>query len=183
MFGEIFESGSLTIIYALVLGISFFFALLSLIGVGVGDMFDFDVDSELDFISISPFAIASFGAIFGLVGLITLEWLEMSPIPSILVSSGVGVVFGLAAQAFFIYILAPSKSSHYSLETDAVGREAEVTITIPGSGLGQVAFTNQSGRVTLGARSTTGSPIRTGEVIQIERISGRVAFVTPIERE
>jgi hypothetical protein len=179
MFDNLLSTGPLTIVYAAVLGVSFLFALLSLIGAEVGDIFDFDTETDLDFINVSPFALATFGAFFGLTGLVTRLWFESEVIPSIVWSAGVGVFFGALAQVFFIYILAPSKSSHFSLKEDAVGREAEVIITVPGAGLGKVAFTNRSGRVTLGARSTTGRQIRAGEIVLIERISGRVAFVTP----
>jgi hypothetical protein len=154
-----------------------------LVGAELGDILDFDVDAEsegiFDFVSISPFALAMFGSIFGLVGLITRIWLEMGPIPSILLSVGSGFIIGAAAQAFFIYVLSPSKSSHFSLADD-VGREAEVIISIPSNGLGQIAFNNVSGRVTLGARSSTGQEINNGDLVTIEKIVGRVAIVRSV---
>jgi len=179
MLEDLLGTGPLSLVYAAILVVSFIFALLSLIGAEIGDLFDFDTDADLDFINVSPFALATFGAFFGLTGLITRLWLDLEVMPSIFWSTAVGLLFGLSAQAFFIYILAPSKSSHFSLEEDALGREAEVIITVPGNGLGQIAFSNRSGRVTLGARSTTGRQIKPGEIVLIERISGRVAFVTP----
>jgi hypothetical protein len=137
MLDALFSSGTLNLVYTIVFGISFIFALISLIGAEIGDVLDFDVDADsegiFDFVSISPFALAMFGAIFGMVGLITRLWLDMEAIPSIIWSAGSGIVIGAAAQAFFIYILSPSKSSHYSLTEDATGREAEVIITIPES--------------------------------------------------
>ncbi len=179
MIDALLSSGTLALVYAGILVVSFLFAILTLIGGEIGDLFDFgvDADTDLDFISISPFALAVFGATFGLIGLITRLWLELDTVPSVLWSGGLALIFGAAAQAFFIYILSPSKSSHYSLEEDATGREAEVIITIPGNGLGQIAFNNVSGRVNLGARSTTGKQIRTGQIVKIDRIVGRVAFV------
>jgi hypothetical protein len=90
-----------------------------------------------------------------------------------------GIVIGGLAQVVFIYVLSPSTSSHYTLSDDAVDRDAEVLVTIPGSGMGQITYDNVSGRVTLGARSTTGRQIKTGERVVIERIVGRVAYVRP----
>jgi membrane protein implicated in regulation of membrane protease activity len=107
----------------------------------------------------------------------------MEPIPSILWAAGSGILIGIAAQAFFLYVLSPSKSSHYSLEEDAIGRDAEVVITIPSEGMGQITFNNVSGRVTLGARSAAGQTIRSGEVVVIEKIVGRVALVRPTSEE
>lgn len=187
MLEGLFSSGTLNLVYTIVFAISFIFALISLVGAELGDVLDFDVDADsegiFDFVSISPFALAMFGAIFGMVGLITRLWLDMEPIPSIIWSAGSGIVIGAAAQAFFIYVLSPSKSSHFSLMDDAIGREAEVIITIPGKGLGQIAFNNISGRVTLGARSSTGKKINNGDLVTIEKIVGRVAIVRPYLEE
>ena len=102
-----------------------------------------------------------FGAAFGLTGLISRLWLGMEAIPSILVATVGGLVIGGISQAIFVYFFSPSRSSHYSLERDAIGREAEVIITIPSEGLGQIAYNNVSGRVTVGARSaTTRKPLK-----------------------
>jgi len=182
---QLFASGTLNLVYAGILLLSFFFALLSFIGAEIGEAFDFDFDVDgeggIDFISISPFALAMFGATFGLAGLITRIWLDMDVTPSILWSAGLGLIIGALAQAFFLYVLSPSKSSHYSLQEDAIGREAEVIITIPSSGLGEIAFNNVSGRVKLGARSVSGKEIPSGDVVIIKRIVGRVAFVQSVE--
>lgn len=185
MLEELFASGTLNLVYAGILLVSFFFALLSFIGAEIGEAFDFDFDMDgdggFDFVNISPFALAMFGATFGLAGLITRIWLEMNVTPSVLWSAGLGLIIGALAQAFFLYVLSPSKSSHYSLQEDAIGREAEVIITIPSSGLGEVAFNNVSGRVKLGARSVSGKEIPSGDVVIIKRIVGRVAFVQRVE--
>lgn len=187
MLEALFSSGTLNLVYTIVFAISFIFALISLIGAELGDVLDFDVDADsegiFDFVNISPFALAMFGAIFGMVGLITRLWLEMEAIPSIIWSAGSGILIGAAAQAFFIYILSPSKSSHFSLTDDAVGREAEVILTIPNEGLGQIAFNNVSGRVTLSARSSAGQQINNGDLVTIEKIVGRVAIVRPFSEE
>jgi len=186
MLDELFASGALNLVYATIMGLSFIFALLSLLGAELGEALDFDLDldadADIDFVNISPFALAMFGATFGLVGLITRIWFEMEAIPSVLWATGLGLVLGGAGQAFFIYVLSPSKSSHYSLQDDAIGREAEVITSIPSSGLGEIAFNNVSGRVKLGARSATGEPIDYGDIVTIERIVGRVALVQPSKR-
>jgi hypothetical protein len=182
---ELFASGTLNLVYVAIVAISFIFALISLLGAEVGDALDFDLDvdgdTDFDFVNVSPFALATFGAAFGLVGLITRLWFDMAPIPSILWAAGLGALLGGLAQVLFIYVLSPSKSSHYSLQADAIGREAEVITTIPGKGLGEIAFNNVSGRVKLGARSVSGEEIPYGDVVIIKRIVGRVAFVKSLE--
>ncbi len=189
MLKEFLASGTLNIVYAGAVLTSFIFALITLLGAEFGDALDLDfdadadVDSGLDFISVSPFALAMFGAAFGMTGLITRLWADMEAVPSVLWATAVGLVIGAAAQAFFIYVLSPSKSSHFSLSDDAAGREVEVITTIPGSGLGEIAYDNVSGRVKLGARSATGRQIKRGVLVKIERVNGRIAVVHPIEED
>lgn len=183
MLQEFFSSGALNLIYAAVVLISFIFAVVSLLGAEFGDALEFDAnidgDGGLDFMSISPFALAMFGAAFGLTGLITRLWFDMSAIPSMILASVIGLLVGTLAQALFFYVFSPSKSSHFSLRDDAVGQDAQVIVTVPSEGMGTVAFDNRSGRVTLGARSATGKQIATGVSVRIEQITGRVAVVRP----
>ncbi len=185
MIQEFLASGTLNLVYAGVVLISFIFAAVILFGAELGDAFDVDVDVDadagFDFVSISPFSLAMFGATFGVTGLLTRLWLEMDVIPSVLWATALGFVIGVAAQALFIYVLSPTKSSHFSLAEDGIGREVEVITTIPGDGLGEIAYDNISGRVKLGARSVTGKQIKRGEIVKIERVTGRVAVVRLVE--
>jgi membrane protein implicated in regulation of membrane protease activity len=189
MFQEFLASGTLNLVYASMVFISFVFAVITLFGAEFGDALDVDIDLDadtdgvFDFISVSPFALAMFAATFGMTGLITRLWLGMEAIPSILWAVGLGILIGGVAQALFLYVLSPSKSSHFSLTDDAIGREVEVIITIPDNGMGQIAFDNVSGRVTLGARSAEDQQINRGKFVIIERITGRVAVVRPVEKE
>jgi len=186
MLQEFLASGTLNLVYVGAVLISLVFAVITLIGAEAGDMLDFDLDADadsgVDFVNISPFALAMFGAVFGLTGLITRMWLEMSTIPSILWATGFGIVVGALAQAFFIYVLSPSKSSHYDLAAVALGREVEVIVTIPPDGRGTVAFDGAGGRMTLGARSGTGKQISRGQTVTIEKIVGRIVVVQPMDK-
>lgn len=187
MFQEFLASGTLNLIYAVLILISLIYAIIALVGAEFGDALDIDMevdvdaDTGMDIASVSPFALAMFGATLGLTGLITRIWLEMEPIPSILWAVGIGVIVGGLAQVLFIYVLSPSRSSHFSLSDDALGREVEVIITIPAEGLGQIAYDNVSGRVTLGARSANSKEIKRGEVVKIEKVTGRVAVVSLVD--
>ena len=128
MLQEFLASGTLNLIYAVLILISFIFAVITLVGAEVGDALDLDIDVDVDadtgvdIASVSPFALAMFGATFGLTGLITRIWFEMGAIPSILWAVGIGIVIGGLAQVLFIYVLSPSRSSHFSLADDAIGR-------------------------------------------------------------
>ena len=184
---EIFSISALNLIYAAAVFLSFVFAMLALFGAGIGDAFDIDLDAgvdaagpaetDFDFLSISPFALAMFGAAFGLTGLITRFAFDMAAAASLFWATVFGLIVGAMAQVLFLYVLSPSKSSHYSLADVAVGRDAEVIITIPAEGLGTIAFDTVSGRVTLGARSAAGKEIAKGQPVSIEKVTGRVAVV------
>jgi hypothetical protein len=187
MVQEFFSSGALNFIYAVAVFISFIFTVMMLLGAGIGDAFDFDFDADVDgaagadadfdFLSISPFALAMFGAAFGVTGLITRIAWDMGAAASLFWATLAGLVIGTLAQLLFLYVLSPSKSSHYSLADVAVGRDAEVIITIPAEGLGTVAFDTLSGRVTLGARAKMGKKIAKGQTVTIDKVTGRVAVV------
>lgn len=185
MIQEFLTSGALNIIYAAAVLVSFVFAMMTLFGAGITDAFDFDVDvdvdtdADFDFLSISPFALAMFGAAFGLTGLITRIAFDMGAAASLFWAAVIGLIVGALAQVLFLYVLSPSKSSHYSLADVASGREAEVIISIPAEGLGTIAFDTLSGRVTLGARSSMGKQIAKGQAVTIEKVNGRVAIVRP----
>ena len=187
MFEDFFSSGALNFVYAAAVIVSFVFAIVTLLGAEFGDALDFDADvdadSGVDFLSISPFGIAMFGAAFGLTGLITRLWFDMDAGASLVWAVVVGLGVGVLAQALFLYVFSPSKSSHYSLAADAVGRDVQVIVTVPSEGLGKIAFDNVSGRVTLGARSVTGKRIVSGETVRIEQVTGRVALVRPVDDE
>lgn len=187
MLGDFFSSGALNFVYAAAVVVSFIFAIVTLLGAEFGDALDFDADidadSGIDFLSISPFGLAMFGAAFGVTGLITRLWFDMNAGPSLFWAIVVGLGVGILAQLLFLYVFSPSKSSHFSLSADAVGRDAQVIITVPNEGLGKIAFDNVSGRVTLGARSATGKQIVNGEAVRIEQVTGRVALVRPVDDE
>ena len=91
------------------------------------------------------------------MGAVNAAAFDMNAAPSLFWATVIGLIVGTLAQVLFLYVLSPSKSSHYSLADVASGREAEVIITIPAEGLGTIAFDTMSGRVTLGARSALGT--------------------------
>ncbi len=183
MIQEFFSSAALNLVYGAAVLVSFVFAMMTLFGAGIGDAFDFDLDADVDadtdfdFLSLSPFALAMFGAAFGLTGLITRIAFDMGAAASLFWATVFGLIVGSLAQVLFLYVLSPSKSSHFSLADVAAGREAEVIITVPAEGLGTIAFDTVSGRVTLGARSSSGKQISKGQVVFIEKVNGRVAVI------
>ena len=183
MLQEFLSTSALNVLYVTTVFVSFIYVVAVLAGAGLGDALDIDFDADVDadggfdFLSISPFALAMFGAAFGLTGLIIRISFDMSAAASLFWATIAGLLVGGLAQILFLYVLSPSKSSHYSLADVAVGRDAEVIITIPAEGLGTIAFNTVGGRVTLGARSSAGKQIAKGQVVSVEKMSGRIAVV------
>ena len=126
---------------------------------------------------------AMFGAAFGLAGLVTRIVYDMPAIPSVLWSALAGILVAGLAQALFIYVLLPTTTSHVKLTDDATGRTVDVIITIPSKGKGTVAYDGKAGRVTLAAISSNGRKINNGESVVVEKIVGRVAYVSPASKQ
>lgn len=119
-------------------------------------------------------------AVFGAVGLLLLLVFDVESATSILVSLGVGLIVGLIALTLLVYLPSRGKAEEALIDFDATGRRADVVISIPPNGLGEVTFRNGQERVNLGARSANGQPIGTGAVVVIERVTNRVAVVAPL---
>jgi len=120
-------------------------------------------------------------AVFGGVGLLALLLLRVAPTSSILWSLGVGLLAGFAALALLVYLPRRGQVEEALLDFDAAGRRAQVVIPIPANGLGEVALVDDGGEVLhLGARAATGATIAAGATVVIERVSKRVAVVSPL---
>lgn len=190
---DLFGDNTLNVIYAAALFIGVIYALFLLffqgIGGALGDLdVDFDVDTDLDLdadaageaAGVSMLAVASFISAFGAFGLIAVTLLDASAVAGLIAALLGGVVMGLAAQAFFVYILSPTVSSEVH-QTRLIGMAAEITTPIPPGGIGQVALVVEGSRMTYSARATTEGEIYTrGTPVRIERIVGGVAYVTSI---
>jgi len=120
-------------------------------------------------------------AVFGGVGLLALLVLRVAPVSAILWSLGVGLVVGFAALALLVYLPRRGQAEEALIDFDAAGRRAQVVIPIPANGLGEVALVDDGGeQIHLGARAATGVAIDAGGMVVIERVTRRVAVVSPL---
>lgn len=122
-------------------------------------------------------------AVFGAVGLLGLLLFKLAPNTSVVVALGFGLVVGFIALALLVYLPSRGKVEEALIDFDAAGRRAEVVIPIPAAGLGEVTFVNGAERVHLGARSATGRAIPAGAAVVIERVTKRVAVVSPLGQD
>lgn len=195
---DIFGDNPIHIVYAAALLIGLVYAIFLLFFQGIGDALgdlDFapgvDVDmGDIDLIDadgaseatgVSMLAVASFISSFGAFGLISATLFGAGTVISLIVALAGGVLIGIAAQGFFLYILSPTISSEVR-QARLIGQVAEITTPIPINGVGQIAFVAQGSRVTYSARATDEqSAFERGTPVRIERIVGGMAYVSAID--
>jgi membrane protein implicated in regulation of membrane protease activity len=199
---DFFADSPLNVIYAaaLFLGVMYSAFLLFFQGIGdvLGDLdFDLDVDVDVDAdlgdmdlgdvdggaeaTGVSMLAIASFITSFGAFGLLAVTLVDAGAAASLIAALFGGVVIGILAQLFFLYILSPTISSEIH-QARLVGMVAEITTPIPVNGVGQIAFVAQGSRVTYSARATEEDQgVERGTPVRIERIVGGMAYVSKLE--
>lgn len=189
MSGLMQSLGLLNLVYLVLVGIGFIYALLSLLGHGIGelDLPDLDFDTgdvpsfdhgEVGLPSISPMSIASFVTAFGAFGFISSQLFEVSARTSLLFAVGGGLVVGVIAQLTFIYIFSPQTSS-LRTHQDVIGSAAEVITPIPDGGVGQIAVVARGTRATYSARSKPGLTFKQGDIVRVVELVGSIAFVEP----
>lgn len=199
---EFFAENPVHIIYALSLFVGVVYAGFLMFFHGIGDVlgdldFDMDIDMDMDVdladidtiidhdgvaeaTGVSMIAIASFVTSFGAFGLVTAMG-GAGTLLSLLAALVGGLIFGIAAQVFFLYILSPTISSEVR-QAQLIGHAGEITTPVPENGVGQMALIAEGSRMLYSARSADqGVKIARGTPVRIERIVGNVAYVTVIE--
>jgi hypothetical protein len=117
--------------------------------------------------------------VFGAVGLLAeLVW-QFSPASGILWSLAAGLIAGFFTQIILVWRSGRQAAEEQAIEYDVAGKEAEVLITVPAGGLGEILYRDTEGPIHLGASSSSGQSIETGARVIIERVSNRVAIVRP----
>lgn len=201
-FTDFLNESTLNLVYAAALFIGLVYTLFLLFFQGIGDVLgdldidfdadmDLDVDTDLDFdldgdaaheaAGVSMLAIASFVSSFGAFGLIAVTLFNAGDIAGLVAALAGGIVVGILAQAFFLYILSPTISSEVRQAT-LIGMVAEITTPIPAQGVGQIAFVAEGSRVTYSARATDDEKaLVRGTPVRVERIVGGVAYVSALD--
>lgn len=142
---------------------------------GLGTDADGGVDGHpfLDSRAISVF-ITAFGG-FGAIGV----RMGLSVIASSMLGLTSGLVLGGAVAMFARFLHSQQSTSSVSNAT-LVGRTAQVIVTIPAGGVGQVSCRVGEERVEKLARSRGGAELKPGELVRIEEFAGESAIVGPV---
>jgi len=195
---DVFGDNPLNYVYVLALIVGVIYSIFLVFFHGVGDALgDLDLDlggaahgvdlhlpdahDASEATGVSLLAIASFVSSFGAFGLIAVTLLGAGAVVSFVLALAGGVVVGILAQLFFLYILSPTISSEV-IQARLIGQVAEITTPIPARGVGQIAFVAEGSRVTYAARSADEiADLQRGTPVRIERIVGGLAYVSPLD--
>ena len=132
---------------------------------------------------LSPITIATFITVFGGVGVITTQLFNVGPGMSLIYSVTGGLVCSGLMFLFYSQFLIRSQGSSEVHRRELVGLQAEVTVPIGETAIGQVTYLTKSGRMSSMARSVDGKPIPRGQFVQIVRTVGSQVLVRPISAE
>ncbi|MCD4684980.1 MAG: hypothetical protein K8S97_03475 [Anaerolineae bacterium] len=199
---EFFAENPVHVIYALALFVGVVYAAFLMFFHGIGDVlgdldFDMDLDVDVDVdladidtildsdgvteaTGVSMIAIASFVTSFGAFGLVAAMG-GAGTFISLMSALVGGLLFGIAAQAFFLYILSPTISSEVR-RAQLIGQAGEITTPVPMDGVGQIALVAEGARMLYSARAVDeDTEISRGTPVRIERIVGGVAYVTVLD--
>jgi membrane protein implicated in regulation of membrane protease activity len=197
IYHDLFGSSVLNMVYALALFTGVMYSLFLLFFQGIGDAlgdldFDLDVDTDIgdidlidadgasEAVGVSMLAVASFVSSFGAFGLISVTLFGAGTAASLILALLGGLLVGIAAQIFFLYILSPTISSEVH-QANLIGVVGEITTPIPTDGVGQIAFVAEGSRITYSARATEPRVIPRGTPVRVERIVGGIAYVDVLD--
>ncbi len=188
-----FQWNVLTCLYGVALFGGLLYAFLLLFSQGVGHTLDLGIDlGHFDLgwhgglghdvgevTGLSLLAVVGFVTAFGASGLGSIVLFSAGTLVSLLCALLGGALVGGAGQVFFVRVISPTISSNIDYG-NIKGVSAEVTVSIPPDGLGQVAFVAEGQRHTLSARASSGVAIARNVPVIIDTVRSGVAYVSEV---
>lgn len=174
---EVLTSASALTVFLIVAGLGFIFLLVSLVFGEVFDSLGVDgLDTSHGPGVIDTRVISVFVTTFGGVGAIGIQ-MGLGVVASSLLGLASGVVLGALVSMFGRFLYKQQASSSVSV-TQMVGRTAQVIVTIPAGGIGQISCRIGEERVEKIARSREDGELRLGTIVRIEEIAGDSVIVS-----
>jgi hypothetical protein len=176
------------IFYVSLLVLGFLYSVISLLAGWISDvgghfhldLGGHDVPGHADTGHLGPISgttVATFVTGFGGGGVIGHYWLRWPLLGSLGLAVGSGVVVAAAAYAILDFIFRETQAGSEFAVGETVGRDAEVIVSIPEGGVGEVAYIMRGQREQSSARAVDGALIPKGSAVIIERVSGPTAYV------
>lgn len=128
---------------------------------------------------ISPIVISTFITSFGGAGIVSRVVFDVSGPVSLLYATLVGVALAGIMFLFYSKFLIASQGSSEVHVARLVGLTAEVTVSIPETGTGEIALVAGGSRVTYPARSSQRVAIQRGVLVTVDQMLGSIALVSP----
>jgi membrane protein implicated in regulation of membrane protease activity len=129
---------------------------------------------------LSPITVASFITTFGGIGIIATQFFRVKPEWSLVFATTGGLLVSGLMYLFYSQFLIRSQGSSEIRQADLIGLQAEVTVPIGETSMGQVTYLTKSGRMSSMARSIDGKAIPRGQFVVILRAIGPQVLVRPI---
>jgi membrane protein implicated in regulation of membrane protease activity len=134
-------------------------------------------DGTVHYSPLSPVTIAMFVSTFGGTGILYKRFIHPQfwvHVPMAAVSAL--VVAGIVSWVFYRIMLATQSTSQPRAE-EAIGMEAEVTVSIPHQGLGEIAYTLRGARLTSSAKTADNKEIPARAMVKIVKQVGNTCIV------
>ena len=177
---EFLTSASALTVFLIIAGLGFVFLLISLVFGEVFDHLGVDaLDSSHGPGFIDTRVISVLVTTFGGVGAIGIQ-IGLGVVASSLLGLASGVALGAVVSLFARFLHKQQASSSVSV-AQMVGRSAQVTVTIPAGGIGQISCRIGEERVEKIARSRENGELRSGTIVRIDEIAGDSVIVTASE--
>ena len=132
---------------------------------------------DVHFPLFSPIVIACFVTAFGGGGIIGLKLFPFSPILSLPVALGTGVLVGLLVGLLVAKIFKAVQVNAVTTAKTIIGTIAEVTESIPAAGVGEITFSGKGSRISGPARSEENKDIKRHAMVTITRMVGGLYYV------
>jgi hypothetical protein len=152
------------------------------------DLGGIDADANVDITSdsvalspLSPMVICVFLTAFGAFGMIGLQTFELSVVMSAAVGTGGGLTIAIAFAFVMGWAMCRVQGGMDLSPTTIVGKQAEVSITIPEGGLGEITYIANDLRQRASAKSEDGSPIKQSSIVEVVQYSGHFYVVRPVQ--
>ncbi len=134
-------------------------------------------EAEMHLPVFSPLVMACFLATFGGTGMLYRKLLGDNPWLHAPLAAVSALALGFAI-AFGIWKLTTTFSSHQNARaSDVLATMAEVSVTVPAQGMGEIAYVSGGTRQTLSARSADGKEHKQGGSVKVFRLTEGVAWV------
>lgn len=139
-------------------------------------------EGDVGFPAVSPVTISTFIATFGGTGIIMMKVIAPNQPFYLHLPVAVATAFGVSAVVFYLFykVFGRGYVSSAPSQSEILGLEAKVDITIPAEGVGQISYTCGGTSFTAPARANSKAEIKAGSRVKIARIVGGTYFVEPI---